>query len=875
MFGGSGNTLTFGDGGELTIPELASQEIDASLHVGRVEFKTTHTYSGAGAYTISYTEENRNEGILNVESSINTPLTTETYIFIESSRCNSSPSLTVAPIDRACKGVVFFHNPGAVDPDDDSLSYQLVTPKQSPGDPVEGYASPTDQKFYGADFNHGNENKDGPPLISINPVDGTLTWDAPGAIGEYAIAIMVTEWKLNPLDTTWYKVGHVVRDMQIIVEDCQNQKPDLTVPESFCVIAGSPISFTAHASDPDNDDVVIEAFSDVFDFAESPAIVAPANGVLQSTKPPNDTAAVTFTWNTTCAHVKEQPYQLILKITDRPPSGPRLVKFKTVQIKVVAPAPQFESVSINPVTKQVVLQWADYECENVKTFQVWRRVAEYNYEQPQCDNGMPYYLRYKLLDELPFNASSYTDKNLAIGAQYCYRIVALVGNNKIPSRISLDTCIIPKPAEAPVITNVSVRETNISAGEILVRWTSPFDIDAIQYPPPYQYKVYRAEGITEGKTFELLTTVPITDTIFTDVNLNTAELPFQYKIELYVPAITDLPVDTSSVASSVRLLSIPQRNNITLTWEANTPWYNYTQKYPYHLIYRGENTGTEFLLIDSVDVNENGFVYTDNGEFQNAGLARGTEYYYKILTRGSYGNPRIHQPLENYSQISVTSLLDTIPPCPPIVSLKETDCRNFSCSGNNYFNTITWDNGTDNCATDVRAYEVYVSNDGNDGNDEFTLLTTVIENSFTHSNLISRSKCYKVKAIDHAGNESEFSEPVCSDNCPYFELPNVFSPGNNDEMNDFFTAFTENSDSTKCARFVMQVDLNIYDRWGREVYSKKSITPENNYILWEGLTNTGKEVSSGVYFYSANVTFDMRDPGQRRKQFKGWVHVLH
>lgn len=872
MFGGSGNILTFGDGDELTIPQLASQEIDASLHVGRVEFKTTHTYSGAGAYTISYTEENRNEGILNVESSINTPLTTETYIFIESSRCNSSPSLTVAPIDRACKGVVFYHNPGAVDPDDDSLSYQLVTPKQSPGDPVEGYASPTDQKFYGADFSHGNENKDGPPLISINPVDGTLTWDAPGAIGEYAIAIMVTEWKLNPLDTTWYKAGHVVRDMQIIVEDCQNQKPDLTVPESFCVVAGSSISFTAHASDPDNDDVVIEAFSDVFDLAESPAVITPPNGSLQSTKPPNDTAAVTFTWNTTCAHVKEQPYQLILKITDRPPSGPRLVKFKTVQIKVVAPAPQYESVSINPVTKQVVLQWTDYECENVKTFQVWRRVAEYNYEQPQCDNGMPYYLRYKLLDELPFNASSYTDKNLAIGAQYCYRIVALVGDNKIPSRISLDTCIIPKPAEAPVITNVSVRETNISAGEILIRWTSPFDIDATQYPPPYQYKVYRAEGITEGQPFELLTSVPITDTVFTDVNLNTAELPFQYKIELYVPAIADLPVDTSSVASSVRLLSIPQRNNITLTWEANTPWYNYTQKFPYHLIYRAENIDTEFLLIDSVDVNENGFVYTDNGQFQNAGLTRGTEYYYKILTRGSYGNPRIRQPLENYSQISVNSLLDTIPPCPPIVSLKEIDCRNFSCSGNKYFNTITWDNGKDNCAADVRAYEVYVSNDDND---EFTLLTTVTENSFTHSNLISRSKCYKVKAIDHAGNESEFSEPVCSDNCPYFELPNVFSPGNNDEMNDFFTAFTENSDSTKCARFVMQVDLNIYDRWGREVYSKKSITPENNYILWEGLTNAGREVSSGVYFYSANVTFDMRDPGQRRKQFKGWVHVLH
>ncbi len=497
-FGGDGSILLFGDGQSLIVPELTPQVIDPVLNVGRVEFKTVYTYNLPGSYTLTYTEANRNEGVLNMESSITTPLNTQTLILVDAGICNSTPRLSVPPVDRACQGVAFYHNPGAIDPDDDSLSYQLVIPQKGTNESVVGYAFPTDPKFYGPGFNQGNENHDGPPSIFFDPVDGTLTWDAPGAIGEYAIAIMITEWRLNLSDSTWFKVGHIVRDMQIIVEDCLNQKPDLTVPEYFCVVAGTVVTFTAFGADPDNDNVVIETFADVLSLSENPAVVTPDNGVIQSTLPPNDTAAVHFTWITTCAHVKQQPYKIIFKITDRPPSGPRLVRFKTVQIKVLAPAPEYQSVSVNPVNKQVVLQWKDYSCENVKTFQVWRRVAKYDFEQPACDNGMPYYLRYQLLRDLPADATSYTDKDLAIGAQYCYRIVALVGSNKIPSRISLDTCIIPKPAEAPVITHVSVAKTSPDEGQILIRWTSPFDIDPIQYPPPYRYKVYRATGLLEG-----------------------------------------------------------------------------------------------------------------------------------------------------------------------------------------------------------------------------------------------------------------------------------------------------------------------------------------------------------------------------------------
>jgi hypothetical protein len=136
------------------------------------------------------------------------------------------------------------------------------------------------------------------------------------------------------------------------------------------------------------------------------------------------------------------------------------------------------------------------------------------------------------------------------------------------------------------------------------------------------------------------------------------------------------------------------------------------------------------------------------------------------------------------------------------------------------------------------------------------------------------AKCYKLIAIDDSGNKSDSSETVCNDNCPHFELPNVFTPGKKDDLNDFFKTFPNADNTTHCSRFVKKVDLKIYDRWGREIYSV-SAGPETDFNLWDGSGKSSKEASTGIYFYQANILFDMRDPSQSRQQIKGWVHVIH
>lgn len=870
LFGGELDSLSFGDGQSIRVSEQLPVVIDPVLNIGRVEYVIIHTYATNGRYILSYREHARNDGILNMDNSAFTTFYTESAITIAEGNCDSSPFLTVPPIDRACRGIAFYHNAGAIDPDDDSVSFSLVKPRSSRRAEVVNYSNPNDRKFYdvlGIGYNQGNENKNGAPTFFIDPVDGTLSWDAPGVTGEYALAIKITGWTFNLKDSTWIESGFCIRDMQVKVEDCNNQKPSLIVPQELCVLAGNTVEFTVPGSDPDGHPVTIEAFSDIFTLTDNPGIAVPEGGQLQSTLPPFDTANLKFRWVTSCANVKNQPYKIVFKITDSPPAGPRLARFETVSIKVIAPPPEFETVIINPVEKTAVLRWEDYFCNNVSAIQVWRRVSEYPYEQPECNIGMPYFLRYELMATLPGDAETYQDSDLAIGAQYCYRLIALVGDNKIPSRMSIDTCFIPRPAEAPVITNVSVVKTAGVDGRIELRWTPPFDIDKTQYPPPYQYHVYQS-GV-DGSLAKL-TTLLQGDTIYSH-SVNTLDQPLAYRIELYVPGISSEPVDTSSVAGSVFLKAQALPGRIALSWEANTPWYNYSYNHPYHLIYRsGVSADGPFILIDSVDVNETGFNFFDIGQFQNEPLIEGKTYYYKVLTRGSYGNPKISEPLENFSQIVGSTTLDATPPCTPIVVLTDTDCSNFDCSADSYYNNVTWSFENDACREEGLLYRIFVA-DSEEG--VFEELTTVAGNVFQHNNLSSLAKCYRVAAVDPAGNMSALSEVKCNDNCPYFELPNVFTPGAADNLNDVFLAFGSDDGSAVCSRFVKNIDLIVYNRWGEQVYSF-STSELSNRILWDGSLASGKEAAPGIYYYSASVTFDARDPSRQTKEYKGWIHLI-
>ena len=893
--------LDYGDGSQPHVTPTTDNILrpDLGPGIGTVSYSIEHIYSGPGRYVISYLEPNRNAGILNMANSVETRFYVETVINIDPFLgCSNSPRLLVPPIDKGCTGAAWFHNPGAYDPDGDSLSFELTIPKKGKGENVNAYRDPNAKEFYdkiNLDYGSANEDGNGAPTFEIDATTGTLIWDAPGAPGEYNISFIIKEWRR--IQGAWIQLGFVTRDMQIVIEDCDNQRPELIVPADICVEAGTVINENIFGTDPDLDSAKIEAFSQIFSISPSPATYSPNPPKFQSTSGPSG-AKLTFSWATKCEHIKEQPYQVVFKITDKPKEGPKLVQFKTWNIRIVAPAPVWKLATVNQIQQSANLEWESYTCKNAISMQIWRRVDSFAFDPPVCVTGMPDFLGFSMIADVPITQSTYLDKNggkgLSPGAQYCYRLVAAFHSpGGGVSYVSKEICLPPILALAPVITNVTVDKSNSTTGQITVKWRSPFDLDKIQFPPPYRFAVVRAEGFSGDTKIQLLTPTFQLDSTFVDTPINTEETIFNYRIVLL--DATGVKIDTSSVASSVRLDAKSDFQQIEINWNADVPWSNKTQDYPRHLIYRGAANAIEsdLVLIDSVNVNENSFRYIDAGQFNGQPLKETEVYCYRVKTRGAYGNPKIKEPLQNFSQIVCAQPNDKEAPCKPVVKVEGINCEEFikttDCAPKTFSNLLKWLRPTDQvCRADIKSYNIYAASKVGD---EFELYVKNVKDTFyLDSNLPSFARCYKVAAVDRAGNVSELSDSICFDNCPYYELPNVFTPSG-DQCNEFFSAYSDRAQidengmgpcgevdvlavRLKCARFVEKVSFSVNNRWGKEVYSSESGGENSIYIDWNGKDNSGKDLSAGVYYYTARVTFNVVDPSQNTKLIKGWVHLI-
>ncbi|SNT24587.1 gliding motility-associated C-terminal domain-containing protein [Ekhidna lutea] len=875
-----GDGELYGDDPGETIPW--GQIEDLGNGVEKWQFTLTHTYAGGANYLVSYKEDFRNAEIQNIAGSISTSFYVETLVVIDPLIVNSTPFFTVPPIDQGVVGAIFEHNPGAFDPDGDSLSYFFTTPKQDEGLEVNGYQSLIDPSFYDV-FNEGNSMRDGPPELRINPVTGTLIWDAPGGATipdmenrEFNVAFVVEEWRR--VNGELIRLGFVTRDMQIIIWNYENDPPELEVPEDTCVIAGEIVTGVITGTDPDGDPVKIEAFGGPFELSPSPT-VDPDPGQFQG--PPS---VLNFEWQTSCGQVRLAPYEVQFKATDDPnipdvPNAPGQVNFETWRITVVGPPPTGLVADTKP-GRRIELNWDPYSCSNADSMQVWRRVGAFDID-PTCNPGIPENSGYELIETLDISETSYLDTNsplgLAPGSKYCYRLVASfpdpAGGLSIASAEACDSLVI----DVPIITTVDVKETSETNGEIEVRWTPPYEINQAAFPPTYTYEVLRKEGQGFGGSFTSVRG-PSTDTTFSDTGLNTMDKSYSYRIVLYDN--TNQAVDTSQQASSVWLSPAPLVGGIRLNWEANVPWSNNVQQFPYHYIYRDNVDAREIFglqLIDSVDVTGEGFSYLDDGRFNGIDLDEEIEYCYYITTQGSYDNDLLPEPLINSSQIICAQPNDTIPPCPPIsitfnASLTcEQQLESIPCGITDQFaNEFTWQmDGAAECDDDIQFYRIYFSRSGDEGT--FTLLDQTNQMGYIHGGLSSLAGCYMITAVDRSGNESQLSEVICNDNCPRYVLPNVITP-NGDDKNDVFRPL---KDADNCNRFVESVVFKVFNRAGAEVFEHDSKDTEKTiFINWNGTNKSGKELPAGVYYYSAEVRFTRLNPEDEVEVINGWVQII-
>ncbi|TFH33999.1 MAG: hypothetical protein E4G95_08890, partial [Bacteroidia bacterium] len=409
-----------------------------------------HTFPGPGVYKIVVQDPNRNFMILNIPNSVNVVFSISTILMVNPAiGSNSTPVLLNPPYDKAAVGYKFIHNPGAFDPDGDSLSYKLTVCTREDGRPIENYTlPPATKEFY------------------VDARSGDLVWDAPPNVGKYNVAMEINEWRFG------IKIGTVVRDMQIDVYETDNNPPVNGPLRDYCIEAGDTVLFDISATDVDGDMISMYATSGLF---TSVPCVATFDSITGSP----GSSTYRFMWVSCFEAVREMPYDVLIKSEDNNPDV-ELVDLDNFRIKLLGPSPVLTQAS--PQGKFIRLDWDQYVTEYITGFNIYRRNGATSFSPDSCTSGIPGQLGFtKIGFAGGASAVSFTDSNdgngLENGIEYTYRIVAVFPNgNESKASNEISSALI---AGTPVITNVSVTSTDALNGKIYLAWKKPDRLDTI------------------------------------------------------------------------------------------------------------------------------------------------------------------------------------------------------------------------------------------------------------------------------------------------------------------------------------------------------------------------------------------------------------
>jgi hypothetical protein len=864
-------TIYFGDGNRQDgIPKASTVRVGAT---DIFTYTFEHTFGAPGSYTVSFVGENRNANVRNMANSSGQTFYVSTTITINPAYGrNRSPVLRAPAIDVGAVGQVFLHNPAGYDADGDSLAYHLRTCQQVdggtttanltnrpvpttcdryvyPDDPsVTPGTTPLQVAYNGVPVGNPTQRA----FISQDVNTGQITWNAPAVSGIYNIAFTVDEFRRTP--NGFRKIGTVIRDMQIIINQTQNLPPTLTVDPDLCVIAGEQVTLNASATDGSGPNspatnVTLTAFS---------GILPPATFRQTTT---GTTVRGVFNWNTDCSNVSDQPYVVVFRAQDTAPNPntPALVDIRPVRITVVGPPPQNLRATASGAGGLVsVLTWNSYVCQNASQILIYRKENPSGFNPGKCETGIPASAGYTQVGAVPATATSFADnQGLVRGKTYCYRIYATFPRPAGGASIASQEACLLFSGRSAMLTNVDVNTTNATTGQITVKWTQP-KADVGTFASPV-YRLYRSIG--NGPQALAATITTITDTTYVDPNLNTLANQYTYTLKFSSTTNGTVVEETAPTATSVRTSLAPDglTRSITVNWAYNVPWDNSRQP---TRIYRRDPGSSTFNQVATATPG------AISGSYQDKNLVLGQEYCYYVQTNGQYPAYSFLSSLLNNSQQICTTLLAV--PCTPVLSLQVTNCdslanlQSYLPVNQTYQNNLRWTVGNTpaGCEANAVYYRVFRSETAGGA---YALIDSTTRLSYVDRNRPRATYCYKVQAVAASGQRSGLSNEACQSDCLFFILPNVFVPGGTNKDNQLFRPKTSSP--------ILRTHIQIFNRWGRKVYE----SDREPYINWNGggaagESSTSGMASGGIYYYLAEVQFD--DAAKTTRSYKGWVELI-
>ncbi len=256
---------------------------------------------------------------------------------------DSTPRIFPALGDYACLNNLFYYDFGGVDPDGDSLAYDMVTPLNGHSTAANPAPLPTAAPYSTVTWTTGlgtTNQIPGAPALGIDAHTGRLTV-RPSRLGLFVFGVRCAEYRRG------VKIGETRRDFQLYVLNCPtNNPPVVTVQangrlyrpgrDTVHIVPGGPRCLTLRYTDPDPNSVLTltAAPLNFSDAATAPSFTTTTSGTVRASGQP-DTLTATLCFPT-CADTKGKVYLLNVLVAD---NGCALPKRDTVRVAFTATPP--------------------------------------------------------------------------------------------------------------------------------------------------------------------------------------------------------------------------------------------------------------------------------------------------------------------------------------------------------------------------------------------------------------------------------------------------------------------------------------------------------------------------------------------------------